>query len=328
MVRETVILTRQDIATQIDIVAAIPAIEHAMGEFEKGQDYLPPKAIYQVPVGEAIAACITGHTQATDLLSMKLGQERTANPSRGLPTTNSWLTAFDPATGELLMICDGTLPTMYRTAAAAAVSTKHLARDSAETLAVIGAGQLGRHCLRAVRSTRKFQQVLVYDISAAAAAQFVTDLSQPDQAPIRVADAATACSQADVLVTATNSRAAIVQSDWVKPGTHLCCMGSDLHQKIECEVALLPRCQKYADFIEHACARGEVSQAIELGVLDKDCYVGSLGQVINGTCPGRTDPQQITLYDGVGIGIQDTTIARTILDQASDKGIGTRLKFS
>ena len=59
---------------------------------------------------------------------MKLGQERTANPRRGLPTTNSWVTAFDPATGELLMICDGTLPTMYRTAAAAAVSTKHLAR--------------------------------------------------------------------------------------------------------------------------------------------------------------------------------------------------------
>jgi len=84
----------------------------------------------------------------------------------------------------------------------------------------------------------------------------------------------------------------------------------------------------YADFIEHARVRGEVSQAIEQGVLDKDCYVGSLGQVINGSAPGRADSQQITLYDGVGIGIQDTTIAREILDQASAKGIGSRVKFS
>ena len=328
MVRETIILTRQEIATQVDLVAAIPAIEQAMGEFEKGQDYLPPKAIYQVPVGEAIAACITGYTQGTELLSMKLGQERTANPSRGLPTTNSWIAAFDPATGELLMICDGTLPTMYRTAAAAAVSTKRLAREEASTLAVIGAGQLGRQCVRAVRSTRDFKQVLLYDLSEEAARQLAEDLAAPDEAPIDVADAATVCSQADVLVTATNSRQAIVQSEWVKPGTHLCCMGSDLHQKIECQPALLPRCRMYADFIEHALARGEVSQGIEQGILDKDCYVGTLGQVINCTVLGRTDPQQITLYDGVGIGIQDTTIARSVLDQAIAKGIGTRVAFS
>ena len=122
---------------------------------------------------------------------MKLGQERTANPRRGLPTTNSWVTAFDPATGELLMICDGTLPTMYRTAAAAAVSTKHLARNDAKTLTVIGAGQLGRQCLRAVRSMREFAQVFVYDIFQDAAQQLAEELSDRDEAPINVADAAT-----------------------------------------------------------------------------------------------------------------------------------------
>ena len=105
-------------------------------------------------------------------------------------------------------------------------------------------------------------------------------------------------------------------------------MGSDLHEKIECDTSLLPKCHIYADFIEHALQRGEVSQAIERGVLKQDCYVGTLGQVINRTIEGRTDPQQITMYDGVGIGIQDTTVARTIYDQASSQGIGVRVSFA
>src|SRR5262249_36575034 len=74
MVRETIILTRRDVAEEIDIRAAIPAIEACFAEFEKGGDLLPPKYIVSMPLG--IAACIAGYTRATNLLSMKLGQER------------------------------------------------------------------------------------------------------------------------------------------------------------------------------------------------------------------------------------------------------------
>jgi len=130
------------------------------------------------------------------------------------------------------------------------------------------------------------------------------------------------------IATATNSREPIVMSDWIRPGTYLSCMGTDLFEKIECELALMPRCRKFADAIEHARQRGEVSQAIEQGILDEVCFVGTLGQVINGTISGRTDDEQITLFDGVGIGIQDTTIVRTIYDQAVEKGLGTRIEFS
>ena len=328
MARETILLTRQDIATQINVVEAIPAIEHAMGEFEKGEDYLPPKAIFEIPVGQAYAACITGYTKATDLLSMKVGQERTDNPSQGLPTTNSWITAFNPQTGELLMISDGTVPTMYRTAAAAAVSARHLAREDARILAVIGAGQLGRQCIRAVASVRSFEKICLYDMNREAAQQLAVQLAEQVTAPIEVTDARTACESADVVATATNSREPIVHSAWIKDGTHMCCMGADLHEKIECEMSLLRKCRIFADFTEHALQRGEVSQAVKQGVLDENCYAGTLGQVINKNLKGRTDPKQITMYDGVGIGIQDTTIARAIYDQALAKGIGSRIAFS
>ena len=328
MARETILLTRQDIETQINVVEAIPAIEHAMGEFEKGEDYLPPKAIFEIPIGEAYAACITGYTKATDLLSMKVGQERTDNPKQGLPTTNSWIAAFTSQTGELLMISDGTVPTMYRTAAAAAVSARHLARENAKTLAVIGAGQLGRQCVRAVASVRPFETIYLYDMNHDAARQVAAELADQVAVPIEVTDAQTACESADVVATATNSREPIVNCEWIKQGTHMCCMGSDLHDKIECEMSLLPKCRIFSDFTEHALQRGEVSRAIQSGVLGDDCYAGTLGQVINKSIEGRSDAGQITMYDGVGIGIQDTTIARAIYDQALAKGIGTRIAFS
>ncbi|MBL9216228.1 MAG: ornithine cyclodeaminase family protein [Opitutaceae bacterium] len=328
MARETILLSRQEIGRQIDVVDTIDAIERAMGVYEKGEDYLPPKAIFEIPVGEpAMAACITGMTKAANLLSMKVGHERTNNPQRQLPTTNSWISCFDPLTGELLMICDGTLPTMYRTAAAAAVGARQLARPDSRTLAVIGAGQLGRECLRAVAAVRLFAKIYVHDRFENAARALAQELHGRVKAPIEVASAEAACRAADVIVTATNSREPIVMSDWIRPGTHLSCMGADLHEKIECEMKLLPRCRLFADKIEHALLRGEVSQAVQHGLLGKDCYAGSLGQVINGA-PGRRAADEITMFDGVGIGIQDTTIVRTIYDQAVKKNLGQRMAFS
>ncbi|MAE67907.1 MAG: ornithine cyclodeaminase, partial [Phycisphaeraceae bacterium] len=195
-------------------------------------------------------------------------------------------------------------------------------------LAVVGAGQLGRQCVRAVSSVRPFERILLYDMVEEAAHRVATDLASEVKAPIEVADAKSACSAADIVATATNSREPIVMSDWIRPGTHLCCMGTDLHEKIECEPVLLPRCRKFADFIEHALQRGEVSQSVQKGLLGEDCYEGTLGAVIAGTAKGRTSDDEITMYDGVGIGIQDTTIARSIYDQAVAKGLGTRVAFS
>ncbi|MAE61234.1 MAG: hypothetical protein CMJ49_07740 [Planctomycetaceae bacterium] len=331
MAKRTIILTRQDIAEQVEASAAVGAIEGALGSYERGGDFLPPKAIYQLPLAEpevAFGATITGFTEASGLLTMKMGQERTLNPARGLPTTVAWIMVFDPLTGELLMICDGTLPTMLRTAAAAAVGTKRLAREDARTLTVIGAGQLGRQCLRLVSGVRWFENIYVHDGVAEHAERAAGELASEVGAGIEVADAETACRAADVIVTATNSREPIVMSQWVRDGTHLSCMGTDLHEKIECEMTLLPRCRIFADKMEHAVERGEVSQAVKAGVLSEDCYAGSLGQVINGDVAGRTDEKQITMFDGVGIGIQDTVICKTIYDQAVAKGLGVEVAFS
>ena len=326
MARETIILTRQEVAQQVSLEDIIPAIENCLAQFEKGEDLLPPKCIVDLPGG--VAACLTGYTKSTHMFSMKIGQERKGNVAQGLPTIFSTMNLYDPDTGELLLIVESVLATMYRTAAAAAVASKHLAREEATVLAVLGAGQLGRQCLRALSTVRPFKKIRLFDVRKSQAEQVAQELVSDVVVPIEVTNPEKACREADVICTATNSTDPIVKSEWVKVGTHLSCMGADLPNKIECEKELLPRCRLFADNVEHCLQRGETSQAVESGVLEENCYSGSLGQVILGQVVGRSTNDEITLFDGVGLGVQDTTVAKSIYDQARTKGLGLRVVFS
>ena len=116
-------------------------------------------------------------------------------------------------------------------------------------------------------------------------------------------------------------------ADWVQPGTHLSCMGADLANKQEVESQLLPQCRLYADSFEQCLTRGEVSKAVEAGLLGKDCFVGTLGGVLAGTVPGRTDAAEITLFDGTGLGVQDTAMAKYVYDEAVAQGVGHRISL-
>lgn len=326
MVRETIILTRHDVERYIDMPAVVASIEQCFSEYENGLDLLPPKYIVNVPGG--ISACMVGYTKAAHMLTMKLGQERKANLTRGLPSLFQTIHLFDPETGELIMIAEAMLATMMRTAAAAAVGVKYLARKDAKVLAVVGAGQLGKQCVIATGLVRPFEKILVADVRPEQSNRLTQDLRRQIEVSIEATDVKTACLGADVICTATNSVQPVVMDAWVKPGTHLSCMGADIHSKIECEMSLLTRCRIVADNPGECIGKGEVSQAVEKGILESDCYAGSLGKVINGMIPGREAPEQITMFDGIGMGIQDTTIAKSLYDQATNKNIGLRVQIA
>lgn len=323
MARETIVLTRSDIDGRVDYGEVIAAIEGCLAAHEDGHDILPPKLIMELPGG--IAACLAGYAAKQHALTMKNGQERQANRERGLPSIHVHVHLFDPDTGELLMISEGLLPTVMRTAAAAAVAAKHLARPDAKVATILGAGQLGRQAAWAIQRVRALERLYICDNHAPSQAALVSALdgveavaATPDQAVPR----------SDIVVTCTNSTQPIVKADWVRPGTHLSCMGADLHPKIECEPALLTRCRLYADNIEQCTSRGEVSQPIEAGLLAPQPFVGRLGQLLRGEVAGRLDVSDITLYDGTGLGVQDTVMAAVLYELAVRDGLGRRVDWS
>ncbi len=135
------------------------------------------------------------------------------------------------------------------------------------------------------------------------------------------ADAASAVGESDIVFTATCAKAPVVKSAWVKPGTHVSCIGADLPGKQEVESAVLARAAVYGDDTVQCFAVGECELPHKEGVLP--ALAGELGEVILGEKAGRTSDAEITVFDSTGIALQDIASAAVILKACEKQGLGT-----
>lgn len=115
-------------------------------------------------------------------------------------------------------------------------------------------------------------------------------------------------------------------ADHVSPGTHIACMGTDTKGKQEVEAALLARAAVFTDEVEQSVSIGEAQHAVAEGLIEQS-DITQIGVVINGTRPGRTSDNQITLFDGTGVGLQDLAVAAAVVDLAVKMGVAIEVDF-
>ena len=132
--------------------------------------------------------------------------------------------------------------------------------------------------------------------------------------------------EADVIISITSAFAPSLMADHVSPGTHLACMGTDTKGKQEVEAALLARATVFTDEVAQSVSIGEAQHAVSQGLIAEG-DITQVGAVINGTHPGRTAPDEITLFDGTGVGLQDLAVAAAVVDLAVAKGIAIEVEF-
>jgi ornithine cyclodeaminase len=126
-------------------------------------------------------------------------------------------------------------------------------------------------------------------------------------------------AQADVIITITSAFEPLLMRDWIKPGTHIACMGTDTKGKQEVDPELVAGARVFTDEVAQSVALGETQHAVAQGLLDQDA-ITPIGQVINGDHPGRQGDEEITLFDGTGVGLQDLAVAATAADLAAKQG--------
>jgi len=129
-----------------------------------------------------------------------------------------------------------------------------------------------------------------------------------------------------VIVTITSSFKPILEAAQVRPGTHLACMGTDTRGKQEVEAELVAVATVFTDEVAQAASLGEAQHAVAAGLLAPD-QITEIGAVINGTHPGRTSPDQITLFDGTGVALQDLAVASFAVERAVEKGLAIDVDF-
>lgn len=252
-------------------------------------------------------------------LGVKSGGYFPGNAAKGLINHQSSILLFDPETGRPEALVGGNLLTALRTAAAMAVSVDLLARPEARVLGIVGAGHQAAFQLRAAARVRRFERVIGWNRSAerlAGLAAVAAELGLPFEAvPLA------RMVEAGVIVTITSSDTASLLADHVAPGTHLACMGTDTRGKQEVAPALLAEATVFTDEVAQAVTIGEAQHAVTAGLLEA-VAITPLGEVVLGRHPGRSSPQEITLYDGTGVGLQDLAVARMALTRARERGLG------
>lgn len=259
------------------------------------------------------------------VLGLKSGGYWPENTARGLTNHQSTVCLFDPESGQCRAVVGGNLLTALRTAAAAAVSVAHLARTDARILGMIGAGHQAGYQLRAVAAQRQFEKVVAWNRTPEKLAA-LADVAASLGLAFEAASPEAVAARADVIVTVTSSASPLLAAGHVRPGTHLACMGTDTIGKMEVDPALLAGARVFTDEVAQSVSIGEAQHAIAEGLI-AESDIAEIGSVIGGAHPGRKTDDEITLFDGTGVGLQDLAVANAVLNRAIAAGTAIEVDF-
>lgn len=268
------------------------AMAEALAMVARGAAVAPIRSHIELGDG-AGTFLISGVLTELDLLTVKVINVRPDNASRGMPRLQGGLMVFRAGTGEPLATLDARAATEVRTAACSAVSFRHMARQDSAVLVIFGSGPQALAHRRALNAEHDFSEVRMVG---------------------RGDDGRAALDGADVIVTATNATLPLFQSEAVREGVHLMCVGSGSPSAMEVEPELLARASAIRVDHRPSCLAesGEIVSAVASNLIDP-ADVRELGEVVLGKAHGRRDAREITVYKSVGNGTQDAALAGLLL---------------
>ncbi|WP_299678457.1 iminosuccinate reductase BhcD [uncultured Roseobacter sp.] len=319
-----VLIVGEDVCAEVvSSKDAFDAVEAVFGAMASGDAYNFPVIREAIGYADALYGFKSGFDKAGKTLGVKSGGYWPGNMDKGLTNHQSTIFLFDPDTGMLQALVGGNYLTAVRTAASSSVSIAHLARKDAKVLGMVGAGHQSSFQLCAAAEQRAFEKVVAWNPhpemlprleSVAEELGLAFEAVSPEQLG----------EEADVIITITSAFEPLLMKDWIKPGTHIACMGTDTKGKQEVDPALLARATVFADEIAQSVSIGEAQHAIRDGLIGEG-DITPVGAVINGTHPGRQDAAEITLFDGTGVGLQDLAVASVAAVKAEQAGKATRV---
>ena len=322
---EIIIVPEAEIAGLMTPEAAFDAVEAIFGAMARKDAYNFPVIREAIGHADALYGFKSGFDRAGGALGLKSGGYWPGNEAKGLTNHQSTVILFDRDTGRPKAMVGGNLLTALRTAAASAVSIKHLARADSKVLGMIDAGHQSAFQMRAALTQRSFEKVIGWNYHPEMLSRLEAVATEAGL-PFEAVDLDRLGVEADVIISITSSFDAILHDAQVTAGTHVACMGTDTKGKQEVEATLVARATVFTDEIAQSITIGEAQHAIGSGLIT-EAAISEIGAVINGTHPGRTSAEEVTLFDGTGVGLQDLAVAEAVVDLALKTGVATRVPF-
>jgi alanine dehydrogenase len=224
----------------------------------------------------------------------------------------------DGRSGQLLAWIEADWLGRLRTGAASAVATRYMAPPGAEVLAVLGAGRQAETQVLAISRVLNLKHVRLYSRTPQRRDSLAQHLKQAYALPVVAASSPQeAVRDAHVVVTVTTSRSPVLRGEWLRPGVHINAVGSNAFDRAELDVEVFRRADHVvADSLEQArIEAGDFREALELGVLTWE-RIYALSDVVIGRVVGRPRPDSITVFESLGIALEDLAAATVLLRKA------------
>ncbi len=323
MSADLLVLSRDVIERSFHVGDCVDVVAEAYRVLARGEGELSPKYHWEFTAGRsaAFASAIDGFT------GIKIATIRHGNPDRGLPRGISQVVLHRAETGEPLALLDGISITVMRTAAAAALGAKVLARPDSRVVTLFGPGVVGRASLVALGTVFDISRAYVVGISDAEATAFVGDHAGDYDFEVVASRGEEAVPASDIVVTLTPSTTPIVMDAWVRDGTHISAVGSDWKGKQELETAILARSRFVTDSRRQCLEIGEANVPHANGMFDAERIDAEIGEILVGARPARTSEAEVTVFDSSGISTQDLVTARWMYEEALARGVGTNVQL-
>jgi ornithine cyclodeaminase/alanine dehydrogenase-like protein (mu-crystallin family) len=325
----------------------VASVRWALSARARGEAYQPLRAVLQPPGAAGLMALMPCYLPppagapdgAVDPASpaspgepaygLKALCVTPANAALGKDAHQGGVLISSAGTGEPLALLNASALTEIRTAAVSALATEALARPGASELAIIGTGVQARAHARAMAASRPLSAVRVAGRDPERARRFADDLGPVVSVPVvGCGSVADALDGADIVVTATTAQEPVLRRGWLAAGAHVNAVGACVPGAREIDGPTMAEASVFVDSRESAANEsGDVLLAMADGAIGADHIKAELGEVITGMARGRTGDAEITLFESLGLAVEDLAAAAHAYREACRLGVGAQVDF-
>ena len=321
---QVLIVNHREVRQLLTLPACIEVLEQTFRTLHEGDVTQPLRRPTWMPDRSGLLGLMPGYLGGgVDKMGVKAVTVMPGNHGTDYDSHQAVVLVFEHQHGVLQAIVDASEITAIRTAGASAVATKLLALPSAGDLAIIGTGVQARSHLAAMQTVRELRRVRVYSRAAEHRRQFETwAKEQMDFEVESVKSAQAAVEGADLICTTTSAREPVVLGEWLAPGCHINAVGSSVAVARELDSQAMLQAELFVDWRESTINEsGDYLFPANEGLIDESHIRADLGELLNGK-PGRTSAEAITVFDSLGLAIEDIAVAHYIFEQAQHANLG------
>lgn len=324
-----IIINKSQVRELLSMEECVQLMEEAFKSLSLGDASMPLRSVMLLPDKTGVMGMMPAVNLKLKAMGIKIVSVFPGNSGTEFDTHQGAVLLFDTDHGQPKALVDGISITSVRTAAVSAVATDVLARKDADDLAILGSGTQAVMHLESMMLVRKIRRVRVWSLPLEHARQYAEHATRQHGLQVEVMEnAQDTVKGADIICTLTPAAEPVLQGKWIKDGAHINAVGACVPTSREIDTECVVRSRLFAD-----CRESTLNEAGDFliprkeGAIGDNHILGELGDILLGKCKGRQSDSDITLFESLGLGLQDLVSAQYIYNKALEKGVGQTVEL-